>query len=123
MKSQFSQLCVGHSTHTLNQVQLAQQSTAVDWIALGPIFESPTKKGHANIVGLETLKAACRSSKKPLIAIGGITSPKKAFQIGQSGARYAAVVSALAQSEQTRHNALVLNFSFWLGQQTLEVSS
>ena len=123
VKKEFPQLCIGHSTHHLAQVESAHQNEAVHWIALGPIFESPTKKGHADIVGLKTLTAACDASRKPLIAIGGITSPYKAFQIGRSGAKYAAVVSALAHPEQTRHNALVLNFSFWLGQQTKEVLS
>ena len=60
---QYPELIVGHSTHTLTQATQAQEDPAVHWVALGPIFESPTKKGHADIVGLESLAERVYKSK------------------------------------------------------------
>jgi thiamine-phosphate pyrophosphorylase len=116
VKERFPKLIIGQSTHTTKQVARANQNRSVDWIALGPIFQSPTKKGHAPIVGCETLKATQQHTAKPLIAIGGITTPMHAFHIGQNGAKYGAAVSALAQPHQTRFNALALGLGLWLGQ-------
>ena len=56
---------------------------------------------------------------KPVIAIGGITTLDKAFEVGQNGANYGAVVSALAQTADTRINATALGFALWLGQQAV----
>jgi len=61
---------VGVSTHTLEQADAAI-AEAPDYIAVGPMFDSPTKPQDL-IAGPETLAAARTRTALPLVAIGGI---------------------------------------------------
>ena len=63
---------VGVSTHTLEQVAAADQSSA-DYVAFGPIFPTATKEAADPVVGLGLLARARECTRKPLVAIGGIT--------------------------------------------------
>lgn len=63
---------VGFSTHDLVQVVEADRSS-VDYIAFGPIFPTESKTRPDPVVGLEGLREARRATRKPLVAIGGIT--------------------------------------------------
>jgi thiamine-phosphate pyrophosphorylase len=91
------QALVGTSTHTLAQLQQMLDDGNACHVALGPMWASETKSGHADVVGLETLRAAARlSPRRRLVAIGGITSPKRAFDAAAAGADLVAVVSAVA---------------------------
>ena len=62
---------VGVSTHTLEQVAAADQTSA-DYVAFGPIFPTATKVAADPVVGLDLLSRARRRTAKPLVAIGGI---------------------------------------------------
>jgi thiamine-phosphate pyrophosphorylase len=63
---------VGISTHNLEQLELADGSP-VNYIAYGPIFATSAKQNPDPVVGLEGLRAARAATRKPLVAIGGIT--------------------------------------------------
>ena len=63
---------IGVSTHNLEQVKEADAGPA-DYIAIGPVFPTTGKKNPDVIVGLEGVRAARAATKKPLVAIGGIT--------------------------------------------------
>jgi len=65
-------LWVGVSTHNLEQLRAAE-ATSADYIAVGPIFRTGTKENPDPVVGLEFLRAARGITRKPLVAIGGIT--------------------------------------------------
>lgn len=78
---------IGISTHSLEQINATKKiSNSLSYLALGPIFESTTKKGHAAVVGTKTLEKACIASPLPLVAIGGINkeNAKKVFSAGAS---------------------------------------
>jgi thiamine-phosphate pyrophosphorylase len=62
---------VGASTHTVNQVRAAA-AMAPDYIAVGPMFNSPTKP-QPHIAGPATLAQARGLTSLPLAAIGGIS--------------------------------------------------
>jgi len=64
---------IGFSTHTLEQVREAD-ATSADYVAVGPIFETATKKAHDPVVGIEFVRQARELTRKPLVAIGGITA-------------------------------------------------
>jgi thiamine monophosphate synthase len=64
-------------------------------VALGPIWASPTKQGHADVVGTEALREACSDASLPVVAIGGITTTERAAIAARAGAAWIAVVSAL----------------------------
>jgi thiamine-phosphate pyrophosphorylase len=86
-------LIVGVSTHNLEEVAIANQSNA-DYIAIGPVFATRTKKNPDPVVGLEGVRAARAMTMKPLVAIGGIT-PENCAAVIAAGADSVAVVSAL----------------------------
>ncbi|MFY9731236.1 MAG: thiamine phosphate synthase [Candidatus Acidiferrales bacterium] len=86
-------LWVGVSTHSLEQYRLAM-STSADYIAVGPIFPTATKANPDPVVGLDLIRAASRLTRKPLVAIGGITI-QSAESVYRAGADSIAVVSDL----------------------------
>lgn len=67
-----ARLCIGRSTHTLEQLEAAQKE-AVDYVAFGPVFGTTSKESEFGARGLEALASAVRlAAPRPLIAIGGI---------------------------------------------------
>jgi thiamine-phosphate pyrophosphorylase len=95
---------VGYSTHTLKQA-LAATVGHVDYIAIGPVFQTRTKDRPDEVVGLETVSEVKRQITKPLVAIGGITL-ESAPLVLEAGADSVAVISDLFSSgdvaERTR---------------------
>ena len=89
-------LWVGVSTHTLDQVRAADQTSA-DYIAFGPIFSTTTKLKPDALVGIKGLRAARAATRKPLVAIGGITL-ERARDVYRAGANSLAVVSDLLRA-------------------------
>jgi len=84
---------VGVSTHTLEQLAAADRTPA-DYIAFGPIFTTATKKNPDPVVGTELLRRARQLTKKPLVAIGGITLDR-AVEVFRAGADSLAVIRDL----------------------------
>ncbi len=87
-------LWVGVSTHNLNQLREAD-ATSADYIAVGPIFPTSTKENPDPVVGLDLLRAARQLTRKPLVAIGGITVDSAA-EVFAAGADSVAVIKDLA---------------------------
>jgi thiamine-phosphate pyrophosphorylase len=89
-------LWVGVSTHNLEQLRAAV-ATSADYIAVGPVFPTATKVNPDPVVGLELLRVARGMTKKPLVAIGGITV-ESAEQVFRAGADCVAVIRDLASA-------------------------
>ncbi|HZD30117.1 MAG TPA: thiamine phosphate synthase [Candidatus Angelobacter sp.] len=87
---------VGVSTHNPKQVKEADASPA-DYIAIGPVFPTTGKKNPDALVGLEGVHKARAATKKPLVAIGGITRAN-AKSVIEAGADSVAVISDLLSS-------------------------
>lgn len=88
---------IGYSTHSLGQVLQANQTSA-DYIAFGPIFPTLTKDKPDPVVGLDGLRAARKLTRKPLVAIGGITL-ENARGVIDAGADSVAVIRGLVATE------------------------
>jgi thiamine-phosphate pyrophosphorylase len=86
-------LWLGVSTHNPEQVILADQTSA-DYIAMGPVFSTTTKANPDPVVGLEGIRRARALTRKPLVAIGGITRANCRAVI-EAGADSVAVISGL----------------------------
>ena len=85
---------IGYSTHSIEQAQQAL-TLPIDYIAIGPIFETATKTDTSPPLGLEGLRAVRKAvGKVPLVAIGGI-SHINAGSVIEAGADSVAVISAL----------------------------
>lgn len=85
---------VGISTHNIEQL-VAADRTSADYIAVGPIFPTETKLQAAPVVGLEFIRRARQRTRKPLVAIGGITV-ERAAEVLRAGADSVAVARDLA---------------------------
>lgn len=86
-------LWVGVSTHSLEQAREAEASPA-DYFAIGPVFATATKTNPAPVVGLDGVRAARAATRKPLVAIGGITRAN-CRSVLDAGADSVAVISDL----------------------------
>lgn len=87
---------IGCSTHTVEQVRQADRSSA-DYAAFGPVFATSSKAKPDAVAGLEGLGAARRETRKPLVAIGGITV-ENAPSVIAAGADCVAVIGDLLHS-------------------------
>ena len=87
---------VGVSTHNPKQVKDADAGPT-DYIAIGPVFPTTGKKNPDALVGIEGVRQARAATKKPLVAIGGITR-QNAKSVVEAGADSVAVISDLLSS-------------------------
>ncbi|GAA7070342.1 thiamine phosphate synthase [Helicobacter pylori] len=87
---------IGLSVNTLEQALKACHLEGVSYLGVGPIFPTQSKKDK-QVVGVELLKKIRDSGvKKPLIAIGGITTDN-ASQLREYGG--IAVISAITKAK------------------------
>ncbi len=84
---------LGVSTHNPEQVAEADQTSA-DYIAIGPVFATASKQNPDPIVGVDGVRRARRLTRKPLVAIGGITRAN-CREVIEAGADSVAVISDL----------------------------
>jgi thiamine-phosphate pyrophosphorylase len=84
---------LGVSTHSVEGA-VAACRLPVDYVALGPIFETPNASAARGALGLEAVACAAQRMTKPLVAIGGITL-ERAAAILDAGAASVAVIADL----------------------------
>jgi len=90
---------VGVSTHTEAQV-IAADAGVADYVAIGPVFATGTKLDASPVVGLEGVRRARSLTRKPLVAIGGITRDN-ARSVIDAGADSVAVIGGLIAPGET----------------------
>lgn len=86
-------LILGVSTHNPKQLQ-ESNSTSADYLAIGPVFGTSTKENPDPVVGIDGVRRARALTRKPLVAIGGITRENVRTVI-EAGADSVAVISDL----------------------------
>lgn len=103
---------IGYSTHSIEQAIDAAR-LPIDYIAIGPIFETTTKDVPDAIVGLDGIRSAREAiGKVPLVAIGGIASDNLSG-IFEAGADSAAMIgSILRRPESITETMLELAIRF-----------
>ena len=89
-------LWVGVSTHNLEQLKAADKTSA-DYIAVGPVFPTQSKSNPDPVVGLAFVRQARNITRKPLVAIGGITV-ESAADVFAAGADSVAVIGDLSHA-------------------------
>jgi thiamine-phosphate pyrophosphorylase len=87
------ELWLGVSTHNPEQLAAAD-ATSADYVAIGPVFSTSKKEKPDPVVGLEGVRRARSLTRKPLVAIGGI-SRGTAGAVTETGADSVAVISDL----------------------------
>jgi thiamine-phosphate pyrophosphorylase len=86
-------LWLGVSTHDAQQLSQADKTSA-DYIAIGPVFSTVSKANPDPVVGLDGVRQARTLTRKPLVAIGGITRAN-CLSVIEAGADSVAVISDL----------------------------
>jgi len=83
---------IGRSTHTLGEAKAAIDE-GVDYIAVGPVYPTPTKAGRP-AVGTSLVSEVAAIADRPFVAVGGIDHDNAASVVG-AGAKALAVVRAV----------------------------
>jgi thiamine-phosphate pyrophosphorylase len=110
-----SDAIIGQSTHSEEQIAAAE-GRDIDYFAVGPVWETPTKPGRP-AVGLELVTHAAEradaaaADQKPFFAIGGI-SPLNAGEVVAAGARRMCVVRAIRDAPHPEVAAEALRRAF-----------
>lgn len=84
---------LGFSSHNVQQL-CAAGGEPVDYVALGPVFATASKRNPDPVVGVEDVRRCRALIEKPLVAIGGITR-ENALEVLRAGADSVAVISDL----------------------------
>ncbi|MBI4161577.1 MAG: thiamine phosphate synthase [Acidobacteria bacterium] len=90
---------VGVSTHS--EPEAVDLAPGADYVAIGPIFPSPTAKRDWSPLGLEVVRRLRGRLPVPLVAIGGIRL-EDAAAVLEAGADAIAVISDLYRGETIR---------------------
>jgi thiamine-phosphate pyrophosphorylase len=86
-------LWLGVSAHNPQQLVEADKTTA-DYLAIGPVFATLSKANPDPVIGLDGVRQARALTRKPLVAIGGITR-ENCRSVIEAGADAVAVISDL----------------------------
>lgn len=103
---------IGLSTHSEEQIA-ASADRPVDYISVGPIWETPTKEGRPG-VGLELISHAAERAPHPFFAIGGIDTGN-AEEVVKAGAERLCAVRAIRDSADPEAAATALRQAFGTG--------
>jgi thiamine-phosphate pyrophosphorylase len=88
---------IGSSVHSADEAIQAEAAGA-DFVVLGPLFDTPTKRAFGPPIGLEELQRARGRCGIPLFGIGGIT-PERVGEVQRAGAQGVAVVSSVMSAD------------------------
>jgi|SRR5579863_9138960 len=86
---------LGVSTHNPQQV-IEADKTSADYIAIGPVFATGSKANADPMIGLAGVRQTRALTRKPLVAIGGITR-ENCRAVLDAGADSVAVISDLTR--------------------------
>lgn len=93
-----SDVVIGRSTHSAEQLDAALADPDVDYACVGPTWATPTKPGRS-AAGLELVRrAAAVAGDRPWFAIGGIDLTT-VDTVVEAGARRVVVVRALTEAD------------------------
>jgi thiamine-phosphate pyrophosphorylase len=100
---------VGLSTHSEEQIA-ASAGRPVDYISVGPVWETPTKEGRPG-VGTDLIRHAAERAPHPFFAIGGIDTGN-AGEVIAAGAERLCVVRAIRDAADPEAAATELRQAF-----------
>lgn len=86
----------------------------LDYLGVGPVFATGTKRDAAPVIGLESFEALMRAKPLPVVAIGGISAGRIAPLVA-AGADGVAVVSAICGQPDPQAATRALRAEGWPG--------
>ena len=93
---------IGVSAHTVDEAKRAERFA--DYLGVGPVFGTKTKKDAKEPIGVEGLRRIVRSVSIPVIAIGGINR-SNVLEVLKAGVAGVAVISAIAGAKDPKEEA------------------
>lgn len=97
---------IGVSAHHADEARTAE-SDGADFVLLGPVYDTPSKRAYGPPIGARALEAAATRLSIPIFAIGGITADRVADVTG-AGAWGVAVTSAILSASDPERAATAL---------------
>lgn len=105
-----SDIMIGISAGSTEQMQKAV-SDGADYIGVGPVFETNTKKDAGQAVGMDLLKYAVQNINIPFTAIGGIKE-HNLEQVLDTGVESIAIITDITESEDIKEKIKKINEQF-----------
>ncbi len=99
---------IGRSAHSADEAARAEREGA-DFIVLGPIFDTPSKRAFGPPIGLRELERARMRCRVPLFGIGGITRDRVRDVVAAGGRGVAVVGSVMAAADVERASRELLD--------------
>jgi len=98
---------IGRSAHSADDAIRAETEGA-DFVVLGPIFDTPSKRAFGAPIGLHELEHTRMRCRTPIFGIGGITSDcvRDVMQAGAQGVAVVGSVMAAADVERATRDLL-----------------
>jgi thiamine-phosphate pyrophosphorylase len=97
---------LGISAHSVDEAVRAE-ANGVDYVVLGPIYDTPSKQAFGPPLGLRRLEEACRRVQIPIIGIGGVTTAR-VHEVRRAGAFGVAVITAVLSAADVKTAARTL---------------
>jgi thiamine-phosphate pyrophosphorylase len=94
---------IGVSAHSADEAARAEADGA-DFVVLGPIFATPSKRAFGPPIGLGELERARMRCRVPLFGIGGVTA-SRVREVVQAGAHGVAVVGSVMAADDVERAA------------------
>ncbi len=91
---------IGKSVHSAKEALQSEQD-GVDFVVLGPVYETPSKQQYGPPLGIDVIREAVRHCTIPVYAIGGLT-PVRVEHVMAAGAVGVAVISSVFQATSPR---------------------
>ncbi len=98
LRSRAPGLVIGASVHSVEEARAAERDKA-DFIAFGPVYDTPSKRGYGPPQGIDALAKVAAAVRIPVFAIGGITAERVA-PVRAAGAHGVAAISAILGAER-----------------------
>ena len=84
---------LGASAHSVEEA-VTVEANGADYVVLGPVYDTPSKRMFGPPLGLTTVEDAARAVRVPIFAIGGVTAGR-ARELRRAGAFGVAVITAI----------------------------
>ncbi len=97
---------IGLSTHSVEE-SIKAEELGVDYISIGPIFHTDTKKDAGKPVGIGLIREVKKAVKLPIVAIGGING-ENLQQVLEAGADAVAMISAIVASNNVEETVKMI---------------
>lgn len=92
-------MIIGYSTNNVEQFTEAESIKGIDYVGIGPAFQTVSKKDHEPVIGPEGIQRVVENrNQMPAVAIGGINE-QNVQEIWETGVDGIAVISAITQAD------------------------